>query len=224
MKTLLIIIFSCSISLQLFGTDPIKPKRFYVGLEASLPVYHYLSQAEFKRANYPFGFAINAGHRSFPLYAEYTFHTPVKYAYLNNKLSSSIQQVGIRYNLNRMSYIIPHGIDPYVGIGLVNRNNIYQKYEITDGANGTLKEEVISKEVNYALSAGLKVGNRNFVFGLHYQYLPSKLVVAGAENNLTFYQNSHTVFARIGMRLHPMNSKGIKCPRFRTKHKRTLNF
>ena len=228
MKHLLLTLLILGFGITLVATDPIKPKGVYIEFDLSYPFYDYYKQIEFKQKGFIPGFAIGLGHRSIPISVEYFYQTPITYSYRNNEIVMGFQELGLRYNLNNISYIIPYGVDPYVGAGIIKKKTSFTQYSLdTDASPEVLKNQKESK-TDYKLSAGVKMGNRYLRFGIQYDYLPSKFNIPASEGaDLIIYNETHMISARVGIRLHALsliNGKKIKCPRFNTKQKRALSF
>lgn len=225
MKYLLITIIFLGFVASGSATDPIKRKTYFIEFDLSYPYYHHYNQVLFKRNGLGLGGAASVGHRRVPIYLEYFYQSPLTFKYRNNEVSESYQEIGLRYNLNHLTYLIPYGIDPYLGGGLMFRNSEFKQENLDPTAPEPLLLSHQQKAVTYKLSGGVKVGNRSIVLGLHYDYLPGGLSIPNSElNDLRLYNGMHVFSLRVGFRLNSVPGRRIKCPRFNTKQKRTFAF
>ncbi len=222
MKYALTLMLSLILCIGLSATDPIKKKTMYIEFDISYPFHQFYKQALFQRSGHAFGSAVNIGDRRIPISLEYSYQSPMVFAYRNNSMREQFQEIGLRYNLNNISYIIPRGVDPYLGAGVAFRNS-YFKQSSVDGSE--ILSEHSRKTTNYKLSGGVKLGNNMFTIGLHYDYLPSKFNIPNPESeDLIIYNSLHLFSARLGIRIFSSSRRKIKCPRFNKKQKRTLAF
>lgn len=223
---IVIITFITLMSLNVVSaTDPIKPRSWYVEFDLSYPFHHYTHQHSFTKEGITGGLGLVLGKQRFPLFAEVYYQTPVRFGYRNYRLSEQFQELGLRYSLNDLSYIIPYGVDPYVGIGIIQRRSTFQKYEIEDVEFMTPVEQQELSKMNYKLTAGVKLGNNRFTLGIQYDYLPSRMNINRDEGEIqTFYNAFHQTSLRVGWRIYTKKRKNIKCPRFNNRVKRNLSF
>jgi len=122
MKQLLVALLLMGFAVSGTATDPIKRKTYFIEFDLSYPYYHHYNQILFKKNGLGLGGAISLGHRSIPVYLEYFYQSPLVFKYRNNEVREAFQEIGLRYNLNHLTYLIPHGIDPYVGAGAMFRS------------------------------------------------------------------------------------------------------
>jgi hypothetical protein len=206
-----------------YSTDPIKSKSFFLSVEISYTFHDYIKQIEFKKDGHTGGLALMLGHRTIPVYAEYFYQTPISYRYRNNILKEKYQEIGIRYNMNSLHYLIPHGVDPYIGISLIQKNSQFTQEGVSDP--GEILKSYSEKSYKPKFSLGVRMGSKNITLGIQYDYLPSSLSLSSEEaENLTIYNQTHMVSARIGIRLNNLLRNKIRCPRFNHKQKRTIKF
>lgn len=207
------------------GTDPIKRKSVFVEFDLSYPFYTHYNQILFEKKGHGIGGAISLGHRSFPIYAEVLYQSPMTFSYRNNEVLEQFQEIGLRYNLNHLTYVFPYGVDPYVGAGLVQRTSKFTQHSISSEGPSDILSAHSQRKMGYKLSGGVKFGNRNITLGIHYDFLPSTFVITNSEStDLTIYNTIHMFSVRAGVRLFSDNGKKIKCPRFNKRVKRTLSF
>lgn len=219
---LLMSFFFCNI---IQASGPLNGKPLYIEGSLSYPFYKYYNQYAFSSKSISPGLAVNIGQHRFPVYLEYIYNSPIKYTYRNHSIQNSFQEIGLRYSLNGLSYIIPYGVDPYIGVGLAHQKTIYEKRELSESGNGEIALTEAYSKSNYKLSAGIKFGNNKLTFGIHYDYLPSLVKVNIVEGEgLPIYNTQHLISARVGYRFSLTNKEKIKCPRFNTRMKRTLPF
>ncbi len=111
---------------------------------------------------------------------------------------------------------MPFGLDPYamVGAGLASKQiTTFQKssvpYEIPE-------MQEVNREPIYTFGFGVEIGSRNFLLGLHYQYLPGNDKFTSTEGEpLSFATANHLVSASAAFRFVARHAaRGIKCPRF----------
>jgi hypothetical protein len=225
MKQFFILLLCMSVCTGLKATDPVKRKTYFIEFDIAYPFYHHYNQILFKKSGLGLGGAVSIGHHGIPVYLEYFHQTPLLFSYRNNEVKDAYQELGLRYNLNHLTYLIPYGVDPYVGAGVMLRNTSFTQNAL-DQENSTEPLNEYSEQVfTYKLSGGVKVGNRQVTFGLHYDYLPGGLNVPNPETEaLTIYNSMHVFSARVGIRFNKVPGRKIKCPRFNTKQKRTLRF
>ena len=210
-------------SYSIWATEPIKFKRPFVELDFVIPVYHHYKQIEFGKKGFSGGIAVSLGRRDFPVFLEYNTMRSLRFEYRNNSLTTNFRELGLRMNLNRYSSYIPNGIDPYIGVGYVTMNSTFVQKSILDEEENLIHQQF--KTANYKLSAGVKFGNNAFTLGLHYDYIPSNLVIQRPEADpLAIYNTLNMVSLRAGIRLHTMSSRRVKCPRFGKHQKRTFIF
>ena len=225
MKYIIIIILALGISTNINGTDPIKRKNYFVSFDISYPFYNYYNQALFNKKGLGLGGAVSIGHQKFPVYAEYFYQSPLFFKYRNNEVKEQYQEIGLRYNLNHLTYLFPYGLDPYLGIGLIQRKSQFSQYAIVNEGAPEFLSQNQQQTLSYKISSGVKFGNKNIVVGIHYDFLPSKFVIPNEEStDLTIYNSLHMFSFRVGIRLFSNSGKKIKCPRFNKKVKRTLSF
>jgi hypothetical protein len=135
------------------------------------------------------------------------------------------QELGLRYNLNHLTYLIPFGVDPYLGAGVMHRSNQFTQYSLDQPNSTAILNTHSQQSYTYKLSAGVKVGSRQFILGLHYDFLPGGLSIPNPETApLKIYNSMHVFSVRAGIRFNKVPGRRIKCPRFNTKQKRTLRF
>ncbi len=225
MKAQIFILFLFCGLLQANATDPIKKRTLFIEVDLSYSFYHHYQQALFKKNGLALGGAISLGHSRLPVYLEYTYQNPLRFAYRNNEVQEHFQELGLRYNLNHLSYLIPYGLDPYIGAGLMRRRSSFVQHGIGDPSNSELLSQHQEIKTMYKLSAGIKMGNRNVILGLHYDYLPGGFDLPNSEGEaLRIYNSMHVVSVRLGIRFYQVPGKRIKCPKFNTRQKRSLSF
>ena len=225
MKQILILFLCLTVCTGLSATDPVKRKTYFIEFDIAYPFYHHYNQVLFKKSGLALGGAVSLGHHRFPVYLEYFHQTPLVFSYRNNEVKDAYQELGLRYNLNHLTYLIPHGVDPYVGAGVMHRTNEFKQYSLNPENSSDLLNAHSQQLVTYKLSGGVKLGNRQFTLGLHYDFLPGGLSVPNPEAEaLSIYNSMHVFSVRVGIRFNKVPGRKIKCPRFNTKQKRTLRF
>ncbi|WP_235299563.1 hypothetical protein [Portibacter marinus] len=219
----LLLLFGCLTNLQ--ATDPISKKTFYIQADLGFSFFHYYQQALFKKQSLSYHGALSVGHRSIPVYLEYVYPSSMRFDYRNNSIVDRYQEIGLRYNLNHLTYLIPLGLDPYVGVGLMWRKNEFTQFELQESTTPQILSQHQSSSTTYKLSAGIRAGRRNLILGLHYDYLPGGFQIPNPEGHtLQIFNNLHLFSVRVGIRLYQRPNHKIRCPRFKSKHKRSLSF
>ncbi|GLR17229.1 outer membrane protein [Portibacter lacus] len=226
MKLYLIICFLALFLQPIQATDPIKKKRIYVEFDLSYQYYIHYNQIAFQKKGIGLGGGAIIGHSAIPVFLEYFYQSPLTFAYRNNELKESYQELGLRISLNNLSYLIPYGVDPYIGAGLVHKISEFKQYSIDLENPNDLLSSASQTSMNYKLTGGIKFGSRNVIIGLQYDYLPSRFTIPDPENQgLSIYNSQHIFTMRAGIRLSPTFQRNkVRCPSLNKKQKRTLAF
>lgn len=225
MKQFFIFSLCMAICIRLSATDPVKRKTYFIEFDIAYPYYHHYNQVHFSKTGLGLGGAISVGHHSIPIYLEYFLQSPLIFSYRNNAVKDAYQELGLRYNLNHLTYHIPYGVDPYLGAGLMHRQSSFTQYAIDPNNSSEVLNAYAQKVFTYKLSGGVKIGNHGVTLGLHYDFLPGGLSIPNSETDaLIIYNSMHVFSARVGIRLNKVPGRKIKCPHFNTKQKRTLRF
>lgn len=138
------------------------------------------------------------------------------YGFYRYAIKQNLQTIYAKYSLNQLLDIIPYGVDPYIMGGASYVTNRFLSYEENDQGQFTLATREVSKKPTYTIGAGIQVGSRALILGLHYQYSAGidSFTLADFET-LPFVTGTHLLSVNIGIRFVTADSKrGSRCPRF----------
>lgn len=188
--------------------------KWYLQLGGGYNLMDRVEQLGFDRTG-PSGFMYAEIGRTFrPLSVGVQESAKQSYDFYKYRIHIHSQMVYAKYNFNHMMDWLPVGLDPYVKVGATLLHVSLDTYQEADFA--ARLDRSTKMRPAYTFGAGVQIGSRHVVLGMHYEYTPGKDVFDVSDfGSLPFATGVHTMTIDAAIRIfEPSKSRRSKCPRF----------
>lgn len=188
---------------------------FFLQLGVGKTVYSHHQQIGFssaQKSNAVIGeIGMEKGYWRLGVYAQ----TDDQYQFSTFHLSQKDMGVYGKLNLAPLIRMLPYGIDPYLHAGVGMTKGSFQNMNSEQGSPMYLSQ------MNKSFGAGLDIGRKLVIIGIHYSYSPSKMTFNDVDlGELNFFTSTHNLQVRASIRLSSrFFGKSKFCPKFGKKKK-----